>query len=131
MTKLPGLEDEEEKGSSYGPVYQGTARQIRRLTASGSFKGETQIIDPDMWAGTIAQARSLAASIDRASGHGGRPQANGVPLAQMHMQLAALLAELNPEASTEEADPLTLALEEFRRNEEAQRGRATAPHPEV
>lgn len=108
-----------------GPVYQGICKQIRRLTV-----GDEALIDADLWAGTIAQARSLAASIDRVDGRDGGHQANGVPLAQMHMQLDALMARLNPEADA--PDALTALMARFDEEERLQRGRATpASHPEV
>lgn len=111
-----------------GPVYQGVCAQIRRLTASGKeYEGQEPLIDEKLWAGTIAQARSIAASIDRDSGHGGGKQANGVPLAQLHAQLDALLARLNPEA--DEQSPLEKMAEQWRQEEEESRARrAQAPH---
>jgi hypothetical protein len=108
-----------------GPVYQGTCKQIRRLTA-----GDDALIDAELWAGTIAQARSLAASIDRVDGRDGGAQANGVPLSQMHMQLDALMARLNPEADA--PDALTALMARFDEEERIQRDRAApAPHPQV
>ncbi len=109
---------------SPGPVYQGVCAQIRALTT-----GPDPIIDKRLWAGTIAQARSLAASIDRVDGRRDvRGQANGVPLAQMHQQLDALMTRLNPEA--ERGDTLDQLLEEFRREEADRARRATeTPHP--
>lgn len=101
-----------------GPVYQGTCKQIRRLTS-----GEEPLIDKDLWAGTIAQARSLAASIDRVDGRDGvKAQANGVPLSQMHMQLDALMARMNPEADA--ADPMRELLDRFAEEEARDRARA-------
>lgn len=113
-----------------GPVYQGVCSQIRRLTATGKeYAGQEPLIDEKLWAGTIAQARSIAASIDRDSGHGGTKQANGVPLAQLHAQLDALLARLNPEA--DDKSPLEQLAEQWRREEEEARARrAQAPHGE-
>lgn len=117
---------------SAGPVYQGVCAQIRRLTATGKeYAGMEPLIDEKLWAGTIAQARSIAASIDRDSGHTpGMKQANGVPLAQLHAQLDALLARLNPEA--DDQSPLEKLAEQWRREEEEARARrAEAPHGEV
>jgi len=112
------------KRPSPGPVYQGICAQIRRLTKPEH--GEP-LIDEKLWAGTIAQARSLAASIDRVDGREGQ-QANGVPLAQMHQQLDALMARLNPEAA--DMDPMTALRLEFERQEATERARATqASHP--
>ena len=108
-----------------GPVYQGVCAQIRELTA-----GAEPLVDKRLWAGTIAQARSIAASIDRDSGHGGRKQANGVPLAQLHDQLDKLLARLNPEA--DDQSPLERLAEQWRQEEEEARARrATSPHDQV
>ena len=119
-----------DKKSTYGPVYNGVCAQIRRLTATGKeFEGMEPLIDEQLWAGTIAQARSIAASIDRDSGHGGTKQANGVPLAQLHAQLDSLLARLNPEA--DDKSPLEQLAEQWRREEEESRARRTeAPHAE-
>lgn len=112
------------KRESPGPVYQGVCAQIRRLTKPDV--GEP-LIDEKLWAGTIAQARSLAASIDRVDGRNG-PQANGVPLGTMHGQLDALMARLNPEAS--DHDPIADLVSQFRAEEVAQRGNAPASHPQ-
>jgi hypothetical protein len=113
-----------------GPVYQGVCAQIRRLTAKGKeYEGQEALIDEKLWAGTIAQARSIAASIDRDSGHGGGKQANGVPLAQLHDQLDKLLARLNPEA--DEQSPFEKLADQWRQEEEENRARrAQASHAE-
>lgn len=116
MSKQPALIPDPSERAKVGPVYQGVTKQIRRLTA-----GPEPLIDANLWAGTIAAARSLAASID-AVDYRGPGQANGVPLAAMHQQLDALLARLNPEATEE--DPLTAALKEMQREEERNRDRA-------
>lgn len=109
-----------------GPVYQGICKQIRRLT-----EGDEALIDKELWAGTIAQARSLAASIDRVDGReGAKAQANGVPLSMMHERLDALMARMNPEADA--ADPMTLLMARFEEEERRNRDRDTAPpHPAV
>lgn len=102
-----------------GPVYQGVCAQIRALFPN----------DPDgkarkaQHAGTIAQARSLAASLDRVSGHGGTRQASGHQLAMMHDQLDKLLERLDPDSP--DADPFDRLLEELTN------GRAQAPHAPV
>ena len=72
---------------SRGPVYQGVAKQIRALVAAGR-------LDKDLMAGTISQARTLADSIDLASGHDGSKPEYGTSLAAMHHQLDELLARL-------------------------------------
>ena len=109
-----------------GPVYQGVCAQIRALTA-----GTEPLIDKRLWAGTIAQARSLAASIDRVDGRSGvKAQANGVPLAQMHQQLDALMARMNPEAT--DHDPMAELVRRFEEQEARERARAAQePHPTV
>lgn len=116
---LPGLEDAGE-AKGYGPVYQGTAAQIRalfdvKLGADGLPLGVDQLAEnaarKDRNKGTIAQARSLAASIDRVSGHNGGRQASGVQLSAMHDALDRLLERLNPDGGTSE---FAKALEEMR-----------------
>ena len=88
-----------------GPVYQGVSKQIRALV-----KDDAAL--RDRAAGTIAAARSLAASIDRASGHDDpRAQASGMQLASMHGELRELLAVLSPEAAA--ADPFQKFLDEL------------------
>ena len=94
-----------------GPVYQGVNDQIRAL-----FPNHTK--DPDVGArhaavaGIIASARSLAASIDRVSGHAGGRQASGHQLSLMHGQLADLLERLTPKdtAGGDPFDKLSAAL---------------------
>ena len=82
-----GLIDLPKKGT--GPVYQGVCKQIRALVAA-------ETIDRHEHAGMIAQARSLAASIDRVSGHDGGFQASGMQLAALHEQLGKALERLTP-----------------------------------
>jgi hypothetical protein len=115
------------KKRSKGPVYQGVCAQIRRLTKPA--EGEP-LIDAKLWAGTIAQARSLADSIDRVDGReGAHAQANGVPLAQMHQQLDALMSRLNPAATDNNAVDNLVRM--FQQEEERQRAHAAeAPHTE-
>lgn len=122
---LPGFEPPKTQKERGGPIYQGVCKQIRRLTRPE--QGEP-LIDAVLWAGTIAQARSLAASIDRVDGREGS-QANGVPLAQMHMQLDALMARLNPEVA--EGDPMLALMHQFQEEEARQRANAQASHPPV
>lgn len=103
-----------------GPVYQGLNRTIRKLAADEG-------LDLDRHAATIAQARSLAASVDRASGHDGGRQASGMQLAALHERLAALVALLMPEQ--QEADPFAAFLDDLASTtEDAEHGDATAPH---
>ena len=73
-------------GPSRGTVYHDVCHQIAHLRQQGS-------LDADAEAGTIAQARSLAAVIDRASGLGGRKQET-YALASLHRELRELLAIL-------------------------------------
>jgi hypothetical protein len=84
-----------------GAVYQGTSATIRWLEDQGT-------VDKQRHAGLAAQARSLAASIDRESGDDvTRKQASGVSLSALHAQLAAILQLLDP---AESAAPSTGAL---------------------
>ena len=128
----PGLFDtpSSRSSSSRGPVYQGVCAQIRRLTKPPA-EGADPLIDEDLWKGTIAQARALAASIDRVDGSDGTgQQANGVPLAAMHQQLDALLARLNPEVN-DDSSPMAQLVAEMQREEAEQRARAAqASHPQ-
>lgn len=111
--KSDALFDVKAPGSGPGPIYQGVCRQIRDLIDSGT-------IDRDTHAGTIAQARSLAGSIDRVSGHGGTRQATGMQLAALHAQLDALLARLTP-SDVSDGDPFEQFLRELN-------GESSAPH---
>lgn len=124
--ELPGTSPKKRKNTSRGPIYQGVCQQIRALTRP---KTGEPLVDENLWAGTIKQARQLAASIDRADGSDGTGhQANGVPLAAMHQQLDALLARLNPEAN--DTNPMAVLVEQFQREEAEQRARAAqASHP--
>jgi hypothetical protein len=73
-----------------GAVYQGVCATLRWLEAQGT-------VDEQRHAGLAAQARSLAASIDRESGDDvTRKQASGVSLAALHERLAAILQLLDP-----------------------------------
>lgn len=118
-TEDPSLFPEPRHRSTFGPIYQGVAKQIRTLV-----KAET--IDKDEHAGTIAQARSLAASIDRVSGHTNpKSQASGMQLAAMHSELRELLERLSPD--TDAGDPFQQLLDEMSQ-EGARSGHAQAPH---
>jgi hypothetical protein len=68
-------------------LYADVNRQVRALVAAGT-------VDPEAQAGTVQQARTLAAAIDRASGLGGRKQET-YALSPMHKQLDELLARLS------------------------------------
>jgi len=73
-----------------GAVYQGVCATLRWLEDQGT-------VDDKRHAGLSAQARSLAASIDRESGDDvTRKQASGVSLAALHERLAAILQLLDP-----------------------------------
>jgi len=85
-----------------GTVYKDTCRQIAALAKAGK-------LDTDMAAGTIAQARSLAGVIDRASGLGGRKQET-YALAGLHKQLAELLGRLSGTGGDESAAAAFLRL---------------------
>lgn len=116
------------KRETPGPVYQGTSKAIRWLEATADQDREPGS-PAGAWskrmAGTIAQARSLAASIDRESGRDPeRKQASGVSLAALHQQLDALMLRLDPQgeaaAATSDWDQLQgelaqLELEQRRR----------------
>lgn len=100
-----------------GTIYQGVCRQIRTLIQDNT-------IDRATHAGTIAQARSLAASLDRVSGHTNpRRQAAGMQLAAMHSQLDALLCRLAGD-STPTDDPFARFLEDLNDTPKT-------PHPQV
>lgn len=130
MTEQDALMPEPKPAKRFGPIYQGVAAEIRRLTAQGKWKDEEQLADPDIYAGTIAQARSLAASIDRVSGHEGGYQASGKMLAELHAELRALLEVLHPEST--ESDPFQDFINSLDEDEgSAPRGTTPAPHPEV
>lgn len=112
-----------------GPVYQGVCAQIRAMFPTSDAEASAR---KQQLAGTIAQARSVAESIDRVSGHpiGGvvTRQAAGMQLAALHAQLDALLARLSPEgAELDEFDQLVQAMADAdRRAAELARG-ATPP----
>jgi hypothetical protein len=116
-----------------GPVYQGVGKQIRALFPKDDEEAASRKV---RLAGTIAQAMSLAASIDRVSGYvpkgaiAGGYQAAGMQLAAMHERLDALLERLDPEGLVVK-DPFTAWAEELDKEfpEVGTDGRAEAPHP--
>jgi hypothetical protein len=114
---------DEPSSSGAGPVYQGVCGQIRHLFPKTD---EAAMRRKDELAGTIAQARSLAASIDRVSGHRGGPQANGVPLSALHAQLDMLLERL---AGGGQVDPFQELLDELNGQAVKSDRGAQAPHP--
>lgn len=102
---LPGME--RPNGRGVGPVYQGVCRAIRHVESDGDKDAK------ELRAGLVAQARSLAGSIDRVSGHEpGSYQAQGDKLAQMHERLAALMILIAPglQAPPSVVDPFADAL---------------------
>jgi hypothetical protein len=86
-----------------GPVYQGVCAQIRELFPTDDDEAQAR---KRQLLGTIAQARSVAGSIDRVSGAplGDLPtrQAAGMQLAALHAQLDALLDRLSPDGEQED-----------------------------
>lgn len=119
-------------------VYQGTSKAIRyleqlnadpKLDAQFGTRAKPEGRPGAAWAarfaGTIAQARSLAASIDRASGSDPkRRQAAGRDLADMHERLDALMLRLDPEEVTADApEPFDQLTAELQRLELEQRRR--------
>jgi hypothetical protein len=88
-----------------GAVYQGVNKTIRSLVDLG-------VVDPVRHAGLVAQARSIAGSIDRESGDDDRRrQASGVSLAALHERLEKVLERLDPAGLVE--DPTDTAWREF------------------
>src|SRR5687767_10330316 len=125
MTRRRGSSDalfDVDAGKPSTAVYQGVCATVRALFDADD--EETRDRRARL-AGTIAQARSLAASIDRVSGAGDpRGQANGVPLSAMHAQLDALLLRLDP--LEEGSDAFEDLVDEMRREEDEARARAAA-----
>lgn len=81
-----------------GPVYQGVNKTIRHLV-------DCDVVDPVRHAGLIAQARSIAGSIDRESGDDAtRRQASGVSLSALHERLEKVLERLDPQGDAADAD---------------------------
>jgi hypothetical protein len=120
---LFGLPEAPKAKESPGPVYQGVGKAIRYLE-------QLHAAEDDGWstrfAGTIAQARSLAASIDRASGRDpNRRQAAGRDLSDLHERLDALMLRLDPEdaAATDTGDAWAELTQELTQLEVEQRRR--------
>ena len=108
---LPTVARDLTKALGPGPVYQGVGKTIRTLTKV-SPDGEPPRVDARRMAGVIAQARSLARAIDRASGHNVSGwQERGSDLAQLHAQLQEVLERLDPDLAGE--DPMLQLLEEM------------------
>lgn len=99
---------EKRKTISRGPVYQGVAKQIRELIDDGT-------IDKGKQAGTIAQARSLAHTIDLKSGLGGVDPEYGASIAAMHKQLDELLVRLSGDDLVDPFDDLLDELQNVQR----------------
>ena len=121
MTKQPPppLFTVEPRRSPAGPIYQGVCKQIRALEKDGT-------IDRAKDAGTIAQARSIAASIDRVSGHDDpRGQASGMQLAALHAQLFEVIGRLTGDQT--EDDAFTQLLEEINHGSATPAPHATQP----
>lgn len=92
-----------EKAVGPGPIYQGVSKQIRRLTASGTYSDLTQIIDPDECAGVIALCRQLARALDKATGHNEIGWvAAGRDIGPLAEQLRQALELLTPQTETDE-----------------------------
>ena len=102
------------KDGKAGPIYQGVCKQLRALFPSDDADAQER---KKLLAGTLAQARSLAASIDRVSGHSSAYQAAGMQLAAMHQQLDELLLRLAPDDGK---DDFALWLEQLARPETEQ-----------
>jgi hypothetical protein len=120
------------KRDPVGPVYQGVCAQIRELFPTKDVEAQAR---KRQLLGTIAQARSVAASIDRVSGHplDGFPtrQAAGMQLAALHHQLDELLLRLSPDgAELDEFEQLRQAMEDAdRAAAEAARAALGTPAP--
>lgn len=93
----------EERAIGPGPIYQGVSKQIRRLTASGTYSALPKIIDPDEYAGIISLCRQLARALDKATGHNKTGwHANGRDLGPLAEQLRQALELLRPDVETDE-----------------------------
>lgn len=115
-----------KRRKTYGPVYKGVCRQINALEAAGH-------VDVREAAGSIAQARSIAESIDRYStpvdptDPADTPRASGMQLAALHERLESVLATLSPEQA--DADPFQEFLATLEDDPQEVAGRGTeAPH---
>ena len=102
----PALFDPPKVKQPVGPVYQGVCATIRELFPTDDPEAQAR---KRQLSGTIAQARSVAGSIDRVSGHPapGSPlptrQAAGMQLAALHHQLDELLGRLYPDDGSVDA----------------------------
>jgi len=135
---IPTPRDKAERG---GPVYQGVCKQIRALFPVGPEAGHqarcrcAECVETaaakDAVAGWLAQARSIAASIDRVSGHGQTRQASGVQLAALHERLDAALERLAPNGERDKLAELLADLDDLDEQleqEGAPDGDAAEPH---
>lgn len=102
--EAPALFDPPKVKAPMGPVYQGVCAQIRELFPTDDAEAQAR---KRQLAGTIAQARSVAGSIDRVSGYplGGvaTRQAAGMQLSSLHERLDSLLLRLSPEGAEVDA----------------------------
>lgn len=106
-----------------GPVYQGVSKTLRARIADGT-------IDRELHAGPAAAMRSLAASIDRASGHNPqRATASGMQLAALHAQLIAWHEAMFTDGATDD-DPLTALVNQWAASETVSDDHTAPPaHP--
>lgn len=74
-----------------GPVYKDTCKQLAAMVKAGT-------LDPDTDAGRMSSARSLARSIDMASGRGGR-KPDTYALAGLHKELRETFRDLRGAAA--------------------------------
>jgi hypothetical protein len=93
----------------HGPVYQSVCEQIRASFGTTKKRTPEQAAAYARVAGYVGSCRSLASSIDRATGDDPCPnedlpghdcrrhQVSGRDVAQLHAQLANMLAKLQPE----------------------------------
>lgn len=93
---LPGLDD--SGPARGGPVYRGVCTQIRHW-----LDGDEELAKAR--AGLAAQARTLAHTIDCASGHGGN-KVETYALPQLHRELRELLANVAGDGSLSDDDAL-------------------------
>lgn len=136
-TPLFDVKDADPTGP--GPVYQGVAKSIRALAdRRGPAKSGSTPAHPDRteWldenAGAISAARSLAASIDRVSGHADpKRQASGMQLSSLHASLLAWLERLDPSAGGAVSDAMNDLARAFQEEEDRARAAAPASHPQV
>ena len=100
--QLPGIVDD---AVQTGELHRAVVRQINAAIKDGS-------TDRALDAGTHAQAKALAAAIDRASGLGGRKQET-YALPSMHKELAGLLRAIRGQQGGAD-DELRQLLEDMR-----------------